>query len=69
MTESYLTKNKIEFYLFSDKNMNKTLAQEEDKLEILISNNIEAKRFETTYKDLLSILESADIKLSQSRKV
>ena len=69
MTKSYLTKNKIEFYLFSDKNMNKTLAQEEDKLEILISNNIEAKRFETTYKDLLSILESADIKLSQSRKV
>ena len=28
MTESYLTKNKVEFFLFTDKNMNRTIADE-----------------------------------------
>ena len=69
MTESYLTKNKVEFFLFTDKNMNRTIADEKDKVEILISTEKEGKRFETTYKDLLEILESADEKLSQSRKI
>lgn len=69
MTESYLTKNSVEFFLFTDKNMNRTIADEKDKLEILISPEKGlGKRFETTYKDLLEILESADEKLSQSRK-
>ena len=49
--------------------MNRTIADEKDKIEILISTEKEGKRFETTYKDLLEILESADEKLSQSRKV
>ena len=65
----YLTKNKVEFFLFTDKNMNRTIADEKDKVEILISTEKEGKRFETTYKDLLEILESADEKLSQSRKI
>ena len=52
MTESYLTKNKVEFFLFTDKNMNRTIADEKDKVEILISTEKEGKRFETTYKDL-----------------
>ena len=70
MTESYLTKNKVEFFLFTDKNMNRTIADEMDKVEILISpERSSGKRFETTYKDLLEILESADEKLSQSRKI
>ena len=69
MTESYLTKNKVEFFIFTDKNMNRTIADEKDKVEILISTEKEGKRFETTYKDLLEILESADEKLSQSRKI
>jgi hypothetical protein len=70
MIESFLTKNKVLFSLFTDKSTNKILADEKDKIEILIrpEKGIE-KSFETTYKDLLEILESADEKLSQSRKV
>ena len=69
MINSFLTKDKVQLWLFTDKNMNRSLAEINDKVEILIETEKEGKRFETTYKDLLQILESADEKLSQSRKI
>ena len=69
MIDSYLTKSKVQLWIFTDKNMNRSLAEISDKVEILIETEKEGKRFETTYKDLLQILESADEKLSQSRKI
>lgn len=69
MIKSYLKNEKVELWIFADNSMSRNIANTTDKLEILISTEKEGgKRFETTYKDLLNILETADNKLSQSMK-
>lgn len=64
---TFIIKEEIQFHLFTDKCMNRTFADKNDKIEILISGKNHSDRFETTYGDLLSILKKADTSQSQSR--